>query len=97
MKTIAKKILSFWSSGPNNGNIMLVVLPGCISGAHGLTIAELNGEDEILIRTYLLEKAIYELGYELNGSPDWVNIPLRGIYYLMSRYTQAKDVRKKKS
>jgi len=59
--------------------------------------AELNGEDEILIRTYLLEKAIYELGYELNGRPDWVNIPLRGIYYLMSRYTQAKDDRKKKS
>ncbi|MBN8651772.1 MAG: maltose alpha-D-glucosyltransferase [Cytophagales bacterium] len=59
--------------------------------------AELNGEDEILIRTYLLEKAIYELGYELNGRPDWVNIPLRGIYYLMSRYSQAKDDRKKKS
>ena len=59
--------------------------------------AELNGEDEVLIRTYLLEKAIYELGYELNGRPDWVNIPLRGIHYLMSRYFQAKEERKKKS
>jgi maltose alpha-D-glucosyltransferase/alpha-amylase len=59
--------------------------------------AELGLEDEILIRTYLLEKAIYELGYELNGRPDWVNIPLRGIYYLMNRYFQAKEERKKKS
>ncbi len=59
--------------------------------------AEANLETEILIRTYLLEKAIYELGYELNGRPDWVNIPLRGIYYLMNRYFQVKEERKKKS
>jgi len=30
----------------------------------------LSDEDEILMRVYLLEKAIYELGYELNGRPD---------------------------
>lgn len=59
--------------------------------------AEASPETEILIRTYLLEKAIYELGYELNGRPDWVNIPLRGIYYLMNRYFQVKEERKKKS
>lgn len=57
---------------------------------------ELSNEDEILLRTYLIEKAIYELGYELNGRPDWVNIPLRGIYYLMQRYFLAVEERKKK-
>lgn len=57
----------------------------------------LSHQDEILIRTYLIEKAIYELGYELNGRPDWVNIPLRGIYYHMNRYFQAKEERKKKN
>lgn len=57
----------------------------------------LSEQDEILIRTYLIEKAIYELGYELNGRPDWVNIPLRGIYYHMNRYFQAKEERKKKN
>jgi maltose alpha-D-glucosyltransferase/alpha-amylase len=43
-------------------------------------------EHEILIRTFLLEKAVYELGYELNGRPDWAIIPLRGIAYHMKRY-----------
>jgi maltose alpha-D-glucosyltransferase / alpha-amylase len=56
---------------------------------------ELSKENETLIRTYLIEKAVYELGYELNGRPDWVNIPLRGIYYLMQRYFLAKEEKKK--
>jgi maltose alpha-D-glucosyltransferase/alpha-amylase len=34
---------------------------------------------EILMTTFLLEKAIYELNYELNNRPNWVTIPLRGI------------------
>lgn len=55
---------------------------------------KLSYEDDVLIRTYLLEKAIYELGYELNGRPDWVNIPLRGIYYLVNRYHMEKEERK---
>ncbi len=50
----------------------------------------LSGESNILIRTFLLEKAIYELGYELNGRPDWVKIPLRGIHYLVNRYMLEK-------
>ncbi len=57
---------------------------------------ELSAEDEVLIRTYLIEKAVYELGYELNGRPDWVNIPLRGIYYLMQRYFLSREEKKKK-
>jgi maltose alpha-D-glucosyltransferase/alpha-amylase len=56
----------------------------------------LSPEGEVLIRTYLLEKAVYELGYELNGRPDWVNIPLRGIRYQMRRYMEAKELNKKK-
>lgn len=48
----------------------------------------LSQEYDVLLRTFLLEKAIYELGYELNGRPDWTIIPLRGIYYLMKRYQE---------
>ncbi|MFN8454831.1 MAG: putative maltokinase [Anaerolineae bacterium] len=36
-------------------------------------------EVRILLNVYLLEKAVYELGYELNNRPDWVKIPLQGI------------------
>jgi maltose alpha-D-glucosyltransferase/alpha-amylase len=36
----------------------------------------------MLLDTYLLEKAIYELIYELNNRPDWVRIPLQGVRQL---------------
>ncbi|HSE58479.1 MAG TPA: putative maltokinase [Nitrospiraceae bacterium] len=36
-------------------------------------------EAELLLVSHLLEKAVYELAYELNNRPDWIGIPLRGI------------------
>jgi maltose alpha-D-glucosyltransferase/alpha-amylase len=36
-------------------------------------------ETQILLDVFVLEKAIYELGYELNNRPDWVQVPLRGL------------------
>jgi maltose alpha-D-glucosyltransferase / alpha-amylase len=33
----------------------------------------------ILLDAFLLEKAVYELGYEMNNRPEWVDIPLTGI------------------
>lgn len=38
----------------------------------------------ILMDAYLMEKAVYELGYELNNRPDWIVIPIQGIKELMS-------------
>ncbi|MBS1687934.1 MAG: maltose alpha-D-glucosyltransferase [Bacteroidetes bacterium] len=40
---------------------------------------------QIMLQTYILEKAIYELNYELNNRPDWVIIPLRGIKAIMDQ------------
>jgi maltose alpha-D-glucosyltransferase/alpha-amylase len=34
---------------------------------------------DVQLTTMLLEKALYELRYELNMRPEWVGIPLRGI------------------
>jgi len=36
-------------------------------------------ELETMLRCFLLEKAVYELGYEMNNRPDWIALPLRGI------------------
>jgi maltose alpha-D-glucosyltransferase/alpha-amylase len=38
-----------------------------------------------LMTTFLLEKAIYELNYELNNRPDWIIIPIRGIKSILSK------------
>ncbi|HJX12553.1 MAG TPA: maltose alpha-D-glucosyltransferase [Dehalococcoidales bacterium] len=36
-----------------------------------------------LLDAFLLDKAIYEVGYELNNRPDWVKVPLEGIIQLI--------------
>jgi maltose alpha-D-glucosyltransferase/alpha-amylase len=38
---------------------------------------------QILLDVYLLEKSIYELGYELNNRPDWLAIPMQGVFQLI--------------
>jgi maltose alpha-D-glucosyltransferase/alpha-amylase len=49
---------------------------------------------EILMTTFLLEKAIYELNYELNNRIDWVSIPLRGIQEIMKSVSTLKSPEK---
>ena len=36
-----------------------------------------------LLAVFELEKAVYELRYELNNRPDWVGIPVAGILRLL--------------
>jgi maltose alpha-D-glucosyltransferase/alpha-amylase len=42
-----------------------------------------EGDFEILLEAYLLDKAVYEVSYELNNRPDWVVIPIRGIKHIL--------------
>jgi maltose alpha-D-glucosyltransferase/alpha-amylase len=54
-------------------------------GAYLATVADApflpdNREDLTLLLTfYEVEKVIYELRYEIDNRPDWVEIPLRGL------------------
>jgi trehalose synthase-fused probable maltokinase len=43
------------------------------------------GEFERLLQMFLLEKVIYEVGYELNNRPAWLPIPVRGALALLGR------------
>ncbi len=45
----------------------------------------------VLMQTFLLEKAIYELSYELNNRPDWAIIPMKGIKYVMKKFTEDEN------
>ena len=40
-------------------------------------------ELNVLLNAHLLEKALYEIIYELNNRPDWVRIPVRGVLALL--------------
>jgi maltose alpha-D-glucosyltransferase/alpha-amylase len=40
-------------------------------------------ELKIILDAFMMEKAVYELGYELNNRPEWLLIPLRGIASLL--------------
>jgi maltose alpha-D-glucosyltransferase/alpha-amylase len=39
-------------------------------------------EFDMLLHAFTLDKAMYELGYELNNRPDWIQIPLTGLLRL---------------
>src|SRR5439155_14360683 len=41
---------------------------------------------DVLVRAYLLEKALYEVTYELNNRPDWVRDPLHAIPQLLLEF-----------
>jgi maltose alpha-D-glucosyltransferase/alpha-amylase len=39
----------------------------------------------VMLRAFTLDKALYELAYELNHRPEWVRIPLAGLLQLNAR------------
>ncbi len=49
------------------------------SAEHSSLVPQKRDELEMLVQAFLLEKGVYELGYELNNRPDWVIIPMKGI------------------
>lgn len=59
---------------------------GATSGALFIP-AEVSQRDGLL-QLFVLDKALYELNYELNNRPDWVRIPLWGIFDILNSDTR---------
>lgn len=57
--------------------------------------SEWTESEDVLLRTFLIEKAIDQIGYELSERPDWTSIPLRGLLYHIHRYKSEKEEREK--
>jgi maltose alpha-D-glucosyltransferase/alpha-amylase len=49
-----------------------------------------NQQKTVLMDVFLLQKALYELSYELNNRPDWVIIPLKGILHIVEGHKNAR-------
>ncbi|HVL81615.1 MAG TPA: maltose alpha-D-glucosyltransferase [Actinomycetota bacterium] len=50
---------------------------------HGRFLPASSDDLEVLLRCFLLEKVVYELGYEANNRPTWLRIPAQGLVQLL--------------
>jgi predicted trehalose synthase len=60
-------------------------LDGYMAAVQDAEILPPRETTERLLRIYELEKAVYELRYELANRPDWVSVPVGGIVRLLEQ------------
>ena len=59
-------------------------LGGYLERARGTRLVPSNPADlALLLEFFVLEKCVYEIAYEMNNRPDWLEIPLRGLVSLL--------------
>ena len=76
----------FWSNWA-----CVAFLKGYLSTATGSELwPQTNGDVGLLLDAYVAEKALYELRYELNNRPDWVDIPLHGLEAILKRREESE-------
>jgi maltose alpha-D-glucosyltransferase/alpha-amylase len=67
-----------------NAHISAAYLQSYFEAAAGAPfIPQTVVERRLMLDAFLLQKALYEVAYELNNRPDWLQIPLQGILGLM--------------
>ncbi len=67
------------AAGRWRGEAIASFLAGYDEVARRGTIAGAGPESTGLLELFLLEKAMYELAYEIDNRPDWIRIPLAGL------------------
>ena len=64
--------------------ISAVFLQAYVSASCGSRIVPRSTDDVArLVGLFIVDKAFYELRYELNNRPDWVHVPLRAVAHLL--------------
>jgi predicted trehalose synthase len=59
---------------------------GEVDGADGHLWPALPEARQSLVCLFEIEKAFYEVDYEINNRPDWAAIPLSGILQVLERW-----------
>jgi maltose alpha-D-glucosyltransferase/alpha-amylase len=75
--------LEAWARGWHQGASSRFLKEYLLVAGQGGFLPQNVQEFSVLLNAYLLEKAAYELAYELNNRPDWVRLPLRGILQIL--------------
>ncbi len=79
----SKKIIEGWAAAWN-AVVSSTYLRAYFERAAGAAFVPANWQERrVLLDAFLLQKALYEVSYELNNRPHWLPIPLRGILSLM--------------
>ena len=56
---------------------------GTSGSSSPISMPQSREELTVLLDAYVVTKAVYELGYELNNRPYWLRIPLQGVSKLL--------------
>jgi len=80
--------MEFWADFWHQWVCVIFLKSYLETAQQGNYLPRTRDELQVLLDALLLEKAIYELGYELNNRPEWVKIPLQGIQRLLGAEEQ---------
>ena len=68
------------------------MMPAALVEAYRGAVGAAHSEDEAaLLDLFMIEKAAYEIGYEVSNRPDWLAVPLLGLTQLLDRLLPGKD------
>jgi maltose alpha-D-glucosyltransferase/alpha-amylase len=64
--------------------VSVTFLKGYLEATTNASFTPKSAEEfNLMLSVHTLEKAIYELGYELNNRPNWVDVPIAGILQIV--------------
>jgi maltose alpha-D-glucosyltransferase/alpha-amylase len=82
-RSVDFEALAYWAEVWQHW-VSVAFLDGYLAAAEGEKfMPDSKSSLGVLLGAHLLEKALYELVYELNHRPDWAGIPIRGILRLL--------------